>query len=88
MRKANKYLPLLSVWIAALCFHVSMSTPLFLLLQLLHFKPALCFRVPLLTADLAALRLHFFPLQLECLLRLCADAGGSVCPTFFINEFS
>ena len=29
-----------------------MPTPLFLLLHLLHFKPALCFCVPLLPADL------------------------------------
>ena len=29
-----------------------MSTPLFLLLQLLHFKTALRFRIPLFTADL------------------------------------
>ena len=76
MRKANKYLPLLSVWIAALCFHVSMSTPLFLLLQLLHFKPALCFRVPLISAELTAFRLHFFPLQLGCLLGLRADPAA------------
>ena len=76
MRQANKYMPLLSVWIAALCFHVSMSTPLFLLLQLLHFKTALRFRVPLLSADLSVFRLQFFPLQLERLLGLRADPSA------------
>ena len=53
-----------------------MPTPLFLLLHLLHIKPALRFRVSLFTADLAALRLHSLPLQLECLLGLRADPAA------------
>ena len=61
---------------AVLYFLASVSAPLFLLLQLLHFKPALCFCVPLLPADLPAFRLQFFPLQLERLLGLRADPSA------------
>ena len=49
---------------------------LFLLLQLLHFKTTLRFRVPLLSADLSVFRLQFFPLQLERLLGLRADPSA------------
>ena len=62
LRQTYRCLPLLSVWIVALCYYASMPTPLFLLLHLLHIKPALCFRIPLLTAVLTAFFLHFLPL--------------------------
>ena len=69
-------MPLVSVWTAVLYFLASVSASLFLLLQLLHFKTALRFRIPLFTADLAALRLHSLPLQLERLLGLRADPSA------------
>ena len=69
-------MPLVSVWTAVLYFLASVSAPLFLLLQLLHFKTTLRFRVPLLSADLSVFRLQFFPLQLERLLGLRADPSA------------
>ena len=69
-------MPLVSVWTAVLYFLASVSAPLFLLLQLLHFKTTLRFRVPLLSADLSVFRLQFFPLQLERLLGLRADPAA------------
>ena len=71
-------MPLLSFGTVALYLLASVSAHLFLLLQLLHFITALCFRVPLLPAELTAFRFHGLPLQLERLLGLRADPAGEV----------